>query len=49
MEDGWTVVFDSGDRQACNDRALVLLSLKIPYEILSDGSQYRLVVLAEFG
>ncbi len=48
MEDGWTVVFDSGDRQACNDRALVLLSLKIPYEILSDGSQYRLVVLAEF-
>ncbi len=49
MEQGWTVVFDSGDRLACNDRALVLLSLKIPYEVLSGDSQYRLVVPAEFG
>ena len=47
MEEGWTVVFDSSNRQACNDRALVLTSLKIPYEVLSGNSQYRLVVPTE--
>ncbi len=47
MDVGWTVVFDSDNRQACNDRALVLTSLKIPYEILSDNYQYRLVVPTE--
>ncbi len=47
MDEGWTVVFDSDNRQACNDRALVLTSLKIPYEILSDNYQYRLVVPTE--
>ncbi len=49
MDDERTIVFDSGDRQACSDRALVLLSLKIPYAILSDNSRYRLVVPVEFG
>ena len=47
MDESWTVVFDSGNRHACNDRALVLTSLKIPYEILSDDSRYTLVVPAE--
>lgn len=47
MDEGWTVVFDSKSRQACNDRALVLTSLKIPYEILRDDPQYALVVPAE--
>ncbi len=47
MDNSWTVVFDSSNRRACNDRALVLTSLKIPYEILSDDSRYMLVVPAE--
>lgn len=47
MEEGWTVVFDSSNPQACNDRALVLTSLKIPYEVLSGNSRYRLVVPTE--
>ena len=47
MDDSWTVVFDSTNHQACNDRALVLTSLKIPYEILSDDRRYTLVVPAE--
>ena len=47
MDDGWTIIFDSTNRQACNDRALVLTSLKIPYEILSDDRRYMLVVPAE--
>jgi membrane associated rhomboid family serine protease len=44
MDEGWTVIFDSASRQACNDRALVLTSLKIPYEILSDDNRCVLVV-----
>lgn len=47
MDEGWTVIFDSVSRQACNDRALVLTSLKIPYEILSDDVRYMLVVPVE--
>lgn len=47
MDDGWTIVFDSTNRQACNDRALVLTSLKIPYEILGDDGRYVLMVPAE--
>jgi membrane associated rhomboid family serine protease len=47
MDDGWTTIFDSTNRQACNDRALVLTSLKIPYEILSDDRRYMLVVPVE--
>jgi membrane associated rhomboid family serine protease len=47
MDEGWTVIFDSASRRACNDRALVLTSLKIPYEILSDDIRYQLVVPVE--
>ena len=47
MDEGWTVIFDSASRQACNDRALVLTSLKIPYEILSDDIRYVLAVPVE--
>ena len=47
MDEGWTVIFDSTSRQACNDRALVLTSLKIPYEILSDNIRYVLAVPVE--
>jgi rhomboid protease GluP len=47
MDEGWTIVFDSTNRQACNDRALVLTSLKIPHEILGDDIRYLLAVPAE--
>ncbi len=47
MDEGWTVIFDSTSRQACNDRALVLTSLKIPYDILSDDIRYMLAVPVE--
>jgi membrane associated rhomboid family serine protease len=47
MDDDWTVVFESRNRQACSDRALVLTSLNIPYEILSDHLRCLLVVPAD--
>jgi membrane associated rhomboid family serine protease len=47
MDEGWSVVYDSENRRACNDRALVLTSLKIPYEILSDNNRSVLVVPTE--
>jgi rhomboid protease GluP len=47
MDDDWTVVFRSRSRQACNDRALVLTSLSIPYEVLVADQGYMLVVPAE--
>ncbi len=47
MDEGWTIVFEGRNRQACNDRALVLTSLKIPYEILSDDLRYMLAVPVE--
>ncbi len=47
MNENWTVVYDGGNRQACSDRALVLTSLQIPHEILSDDKRHMLVVPAE--
>ena len=47
MDDGWTIVFEGRNRQACSDRALVLTSLKIPHEILSDNLRYMLAVPAD--
>ena len=45
MEPDWAIVYRSSNRQACSDRALVLHSIGVPYEILtSDGSDYALVV-----
>ena len=41
------VVFESRNRQACSDRALVLESLRIPYEIVDDELSCALVVPAE--
>jgi membrane associated rhomboid family serine protease len=48
MDDDWTVIFESRSAQTCNDRALVLTSLNIPYEVLRDQRRCMLVVPAEF-
>jgi membrane associated rhomboid family serine protease len=42
--DDWKIAFESESKQACSDRALVLHSLSIPYEIVSDGNLCLLVV-----
>jgi membrane associated rhomboid family serine protease len=47
MDDDWYVVFESSDQRACNDRALVLSSLDIPHETLSDDRRFMLVVPRE--
>lgn len=44
MDNDWVSVFDSSNRQACNDRALVLTSLDIPHEILVGERRYTIVV-----
>jgi membrane associated rhomboid family serine protease len=45
MED-LRVVFESRNRQQCSDRALVLASAKIPYQMVDDGLSCALVVPA---
>lgn len=47
MED-MRVVFESRNRGACSDRALVLESLKIPYQIVDDATSCALIVPAEY-
>ncbi len=47
MDGDWAIVFESSHRQACTDRALVLASLNIPYEILRVDLRHTLVVPAE--
>jgi len=42
------VVFESRNRRACSDRALVLASLQIPYEMVEDIAGCALIVPAEF-
>lgn len=42
------VVFESRNRRACADRALVLESVQIPFEIVEDLASCALVVPAEF-
>jgi membrane associated rhomboid family serine protease len=42
------VVFESPNRRACSDRALVLESLQIPYQIVDDDLSCALVVPDEF-
>ena len=44
--EGFYVVFESANRQACAERALVLTSLEIPHEVLGDAGGFRLVVAA---
>ena len=46
MED-LRVVYESSNRQNCSDRALVLASVKIPYQLVDDGMSCVLVVPAE--
>ncbi|MDX1515966.1 MAG: rhomboid family intramembrane serine protease [Woeseiaceae bacterium] len=48
MTDDWRVVFDSRNRIACSDRALVLAAAEIPHELIVDGSGFALIVPAEF-
>ena len=42
------VVFESRNRRACSDRALVLTSLQIPHQIVDDLTGCALIVPAEF-
>ncbi len=42
------VVFDSRNRRACADRALVLASLQIPHQLVDDDAGCALVVPAEY-
>jgi len=42
------VVFDSRNRRACADRALVLASLEIPHQLVDDDAGCALVVPAEY-
>ena len=48
MNDDLRVVFESSNRGACADRALVLESLQIPYRIIDDFGSCALVVPAEY-
>ena len=47
MED-LRVVYESRNRQSCSDRALVLASVRIPYQLIDDGLSCALVVPAEY-
>ena len=46
MNDDMRVVFESQNRRACADRALVLASLQIPHDIVQDASSCALIVPA---
>lgn len=48
MNEDLRVVFESRNRQSCADRALVLASLQIPYQMIDDGNSCALIVPAEF-
>ncbi len=48
MTDDWRVVFESRNRAACSDRALVLTAVQIPHEIVHDQGGCALVVPAEY-
>ena len=48
MNDGMRVVFESRNRHACSDRALVLASLQIPHRVVNDAVGCALIVPAEF-
>lgn len=47
MED-LRVVYESRNRQRCSDRALVLASVRVPYQLIDDGLSCALVVPAEY-
>ena len=46
--DDLRVVFESRNRRSCSDRALVLTAVRIPYQLIDDGSSCALVVPAEY-
>jgi rhomboid protease GluP len=48
MRDEWIVVYESRAFQQCSDRALVLHSLEIPYEIVRNADRGALAVPEEF-
>ena len=48
MTDDWRVVFESRNRAACSDRALVLTAVQIPHELVHDQGGCALVVPAEY-
>lgn len=48
MSDDLRVVFESRNRAACSDRALVLASSQIPHTVVDDSSSCALVVPAEY-
>lgn len=46
MDDDWSIVYEHSRRQACDERALVLHSLGIPYQLASDEARVMLLVPA---
>jgi membrane associated rhomboid family serine protease len=48
MNDDLRVVYESRNRAECSDRALVLASLQIPYQIVDDMDSCALIVPAEY-
>ena len=46
--DDLRVVYESRNRRQCSDRALVLASVQIPYELVDDGQSCAIVVPAQF-
>jgi membrane associated rhomboid family serine protease len=48
MSDDLRVVFESRNRAACSDRALVLASSQIPHKVIDDSSSCAIVVPAEY-
>ena len=48
MNDDLRVVYESRNRAECSDRALVLASLRIPYQIVDDTDSCALIVPAEY-
>jgi rhomboid protease GluP len=48
MSDDLRVVFESANRAACSDRALVLSAVQIPFQIVEDAMSCAVLVPAEF-
>lgn len=48
MSDDLRVVYESRNRAECSDRALVLASARIPYQIVNEADSCALIVPAEF-
>lgn len=48
MPDQWTVIYENVDIRPCSDRALVLQSLDIPYELIRGGETAGVAVPLEF-